>query len=240
MLDPRERCTVTECLEHVAFETERLLHRNPSSSAHGRRSRRQSAADSRTLSRASSVAHCQTPNTPVPPAEQMELESVSPDRRQGTPAFEPMESGTVRSSPDHAPFFSDAEPGEFLRFTRMHPFNDPLSGTTQVSRYQEGKTNLDFTEARDSEWQWHQLGHMQVCTSLQTDNNASTPPLSFFQAGCPSCRPTNSVKALKENYISLENAKKLRYLCSGWPIITKFGMMMQNVPVQCTAVKMSI
>jgi len=40
-----------------------------------------------------------------------------------------------------------------------------------VSRYQNGKTNLDFTEARDSEWQWH-----QVCTWLQTDNHASTPP----------------------------------------------------------------
>jgi len=34
-----------------------------------------------------------------------------------------------------------------------HPFNGPLSGTTQVSRYQKGKINLD------SEWQWHQLGH---------------------------------------------------------------------------------
>ena len=78
-----------------------------------------------------------------------------------------------------------------------HPFNGPLSGTTQVSRYQKCKTNLDFTEARDSEWQWHQLGRMQVCTLLQTDNHASTPPLSFLQAGCPSCRPTNSVKALK-------------------------------------------
>jgi len=48
--------------------------------------------------------------------------------------------------------------------THTHPFNGPLSGTTQVSRYQKGKTNLDFTEARDSEWQWHQLGYMQVCT----------------------------------------------------------------------------
>ena len=38
---------------------------------------------------------------------------------------------------------------------------------------------------------------MQVCTSLQTDNHTSTPPLSFLQAGCSSCRPTNSVKALK-------------------------------------------
>ena len=56
-----------------------------------------------------------------------------------------------------------------------------------MSWYQRGETNLDFTEARDSELQWHQLGHLQVCTSLQTDNHASTP----------SCRPTNSVKALK-------------------------------------------
>jgi len=40
--------------------------------------------------------------------------------------------------------------------------------TTQVSWYQKGKTNLDFTEAKDSEWQWHQVGHMQVGTSLQT------------------------------------------------------------------------
>jgi len=57
------------------------------------------------------------------------------------------------------------------------PFNGPFSGTTQVSRYQKGKTNLDFTEARDGEWTWHQLGHMQVCILLQTDNHTSTPPL---------------------------------------------------------------
>ena len=81
--------------------------------------------------------------------------------------------------------------------THTHPFNGPLSGTTRVSRYQKGKTNLDFTEARDSEWQWHQLDYMQVCTSLQTDSHASTPPLRFLQVGCPSCRPTNSVKDLK-------------------------------------------
>ena len=84
--------------------------------------------------------------------------------------------------------------------THAHPFNGPLSRTTRVSQYQKGKTYLDFTEARDSEWQWHQLGHMQVCTLLQTDNHASTPPLSFLQAGYPSCSPTNSVKALKALY----------------------------------------
>jgi len=79
-----------------------------------------------------------------------------------------------------------------------------------VSRHQKGRTNLDFTEARDGEWQWHQLEHMQVSTSLQTDNHASTPPLSFLQAGCPSWSPTNSVKALKacknmqETFISFQ------------------------------------
>ena len=91
---------------------------------------------------------------------------------------------------------SDAACGYYY-CTHTHPFNGPFSETTQVSQYQKGKTNLDFTEARDSGWQWHQLGHMKVCISLQTDNHASTPPLSFLQAGCPSCRPTNSVKALK-------------------------------------------
>ena len=81
-----------------------------------------------------------------------------------------------------------------------HTFNGPLSGITRVSQYQKDKTNLDFTEARDSEWQWHQLGRMQVCTSFQTDNHASTPPLSFLQARCPSWCPTNCIKALKAAY----------------------------------------
>jgi len=81
--------------------------------------------------------------------------------------------------------------------THTYTFNGPVSGTTRASQYQKGKTNLNFTEARDSEWQWHQLGRMQVCTSLQTDNHASIPSLSFLQAGCPSCRQTNIAKALK-------------------------------------------
>jgi len=89
--------------------------------------------------------------------------------------------------------------------THTHPFYGPFSRTTRVSRYQKGKTSLDFTEASDSEWQWHQLGHMQVCTLLQTDNHASTTPLSFLQAGCPSCRPTNSIKTLKGYTIYIHN-----------------------------------
>jgi len=84
--------------------------------------------------------------------------------------------------------------------SHTHPFNDPLSGTTHVSRYQKRKTSLDFTGARDSEWQWHQLGHMQVCNSLQTDNhvalttvrhllNVSTSLLKFFTGRMPFLPP---------------------------------------------------
>jgi len=69
----------------------------------------------------------------------------------------------------------------FCTVSHTNLFNGPTYGTTRVSRYQKGKTSLDFTEARDSEWQWHQLGHMQVCTSLQTDNHTSTPPLCFYR-----------------------------------------------------------
>ena len=57
-------------------------------------------------------------------------------------------------------------------------------------------------------WQWHQLDHMQIiCTSLQTDNHASKTT-QFLQAGCPSCHPVNSVKALKARTVCKAVKKK--------------------------------
>jgi len=85
-------------------------------------------------------------------------------------------------------------PLQHIDCTHTHTFNGPFSRTTQVRRYQKGKTNLDFTEARDTEWQWHQLGHVQVCTLLQADNHASTPPLSFYR---PDALPTTQPPASK-------------------------------------------
>jgi len=39
-------------------------------------------------------------------------------------------------------------------------------------------------------WQWHQLDHMQIiCTSLQTDNHASTSQLKFFTGWMPFLPP---------------------------------------------------
>jgi len=80
-----------------------------------------------------------------------------------------------------------------------------LSETIQVNwyqaslflLYQHSKTNLDFTEARDIEWQWHQLDHMQVCTSLQTDNHASTLPLSVFTGWMPFLPPNQQHHSTK-------------------------------------------
>ena len=115
---------------------------------------------------------------------------------------------------------------------RTHTFNGHFSGTTRVGRYQKGKTNLDFTEARDSEWQWHRLGYVRVCTSLQTDNHASTPPLCFLQAGCPSCRPTNSVKALKALRTQKEDLSSAGRLVSSWTASPGFKVRRyENTPV---------
>jgi len=69
--------------------------------------------------------------------------------------------------------------------THTHTHTRPFVRDYRVNWCQKGKTNVDFNEARDNEWQWHQLGHMQVCKAVQTDNHASR------------CHPTNSVKALK-------------------------------------------
>ena len=94
------------------------------------------------------------------------------------------------------------------KHTHTYPFNGPFSGTTWVSRYQKGKTNLDFTEARDSEWQWHQLGHMQVCTSLQTDNHNNTHHSVFYRPDAlPAAQPTAS-KHWRDNFL-YQNCRKI-------------------------------
>ena len=76
-----------------------------------------------------------------------------------------------------------------------------------MSRYQKGKTNLNFTEAKDSDWQWHQLGHMQVCTLLQTDNHTSTSPLKFFTGRMPYLAPNQQRQSTEGKNTEGKNAK---------------------------------
>jgi len=59
-----------------------------------------------------------------------------------------------------------------------------------------------------TEWQWHQLDHMQIiCTSLQRYNHASISSLNFLYAVCSSWRPTNSIKALKASTVFIDNKR---------------------------------
>jgi len=70
-----------------------------------------------------------------------------------------------------------------------------------VGRYQKGKASLDFTEARDSEWQWHQLG---ICRSAprSRQKHASTSPLSFFTGRMPFLPPNQQRQSTEGRKIS--------------------------------------
>jgi len=49
-----------------------------------------------------------------------------------------------------------------------------------------------FTGARDSEWQWHLLGYMQVCTSSQTTMPRSHHSVFYRPDALPDAQPTAS------------------------------------------------
>jgi len=66
-----------------------------------------------------------------------------------------------------------------------------------VSRYQKGKTNLDFTEARDSKWQWHQL-----CKSAPHSRQITTPAPhhSVFTGRMLFLQPNQQRQSTEGNY----------------------------------------
>ena len=106
-----------------------------------------------------------------------------------------------------------------LNQSHTHQFNSPLSRTTRrVSRYQIGETNLDFTEARESgsgiSW--------AICKSATRSRQITTPAPHhsvFLQAGCPSCCPTNSVKALKAPTACMSQTQGIRLNISSQPAL---------------------
>jgi len=98
---------------------------------------------------------------------------------------------------------------QYTTHTHTHTFNGPLSGTIWVSRYQKGKTSLDFTEASDSGISW------AICKSAPHSRQTTmpAPTAQILQAGCPSCRPTNSIKALKAILRRYTNM----FITTNWP-----------------------
>ena len=80
--------------------------------------------------------------------------------------------------------------------THTHTFNGPFSRTTRVSRYQKGKTQSRFYWSKR---QWVAVASAGPYASLYlapVRQPHQHPTALFLQAGCPSCHPTNSIKAL--------------------------------------------
>jgi len=91
----------------------------------------------------------------------------------------------------------------------LHPFKGLFSRTTWISRHQKAKPFCILLEQEMMGWQW--AGPYAICTSLQTDNHASTSPLSFYRPDAPPaaqptaskhchCFKTANIKILSTNY----------------------------------------
>ena len=80
----------------------------------------------------------------------------------------------------------------------MHPFNGHFSGTTRVGRYQ--KVKPIWILLKQETVSGSGISPWTICKSAPRSRQTATPAPHhsvFLQDGCPSCRPTNSVKALK-------------------------------------------
>ena len=86
----------------------------------------------------------------------------------------------------------------------------PRSASEQVSRYQKGKTNLDFSEARDSKWQWHQLGYMRL--HLAPDRQPHQHPTTLFFTGrIPFLPPNQQCQSTERKLYTIIKANRNEY-----------------------------
>jgi len=78
---------------------------------------------------------------------------------------------------------------------------------------QKGKTSLDFTRARDSEWQWHQLGHIQICTFRPCPRQISmlAPHHSVFTSRMPFLPPNQQHQSTEAKKGSKDEASSNLY-----------------------------
>ena len=93
--------------------------------------------------------------------------------------------------------------------THTQPFNGLFSRTTWVGRYQKDKPFRILLKQEMTGWQWHRLNHMQIiCTSLQTDNHASTSSLHIFTGRMPFLLPNQQRQSTEGNahaYSQMQN-----------------------------------
>jgi len=65
--------------------------------------------------------------------------------------------------------------GNASGFVCVQPFNDPLTGTTRVSRYQKGKTSADFSEVQEQETVSGSGISWAICKSAPRSRQITTP-----------------------------------------------------------------
>ena len=112
------------------------------------------------------------------------------DSRPGHHAFAPQTSAQQRRQ-TAASGHTASVGGLYTHTFNAHTFNGPFSRTTRVGRYQKGKTKLDFTEARDSEWLWHQLDQ-SAPHSRQITMPAPHHSIFYRPDALPAAQPTAS------------------------------------------------
>jgi len=90
--------------------------------------------------------------------------------------------------------------------TRTHTFYGPFGFCPGLFRWastrkvKPGRWNQSgFTGARDSEWQWHQLGHMQSCSLTQIYSHASISPHNCFSGQMPFLPPNQQCQSTEGN-----------------------------------------
>jgi len=75
----------------------------------------------------------------------------------------------------------------------LQPFYSPLDCVRDYpdELVPERQNQSGFTGARDSKWQWHQLGHMQICIlSRQITTPASHHSVFYRPDALPATQPT--------------------------------------------------
>jgi len=77
-----------------------------------------------------------------------------------------------------------------------------------VSRYQKGKTNLDFTEARDSEWQWYPLGYASLHLAAVREP-CQYPATQFFTGRMPFLPPNQQRQSTEGSNIPYDTDNKI-------------------------------
>jgi len=135
-------------------------------------------------------------------------------RSDGISVTQPTESKHGRKQPQNkiaCKNIRNTEPNDMISqdditTTTLHPFNHLFSMATWVSRHQESKQFWILLEQEMTGWQWH---HMQIiCTLLQTDNHASTSPLSFTDRMpfLPPNEQRQSTEGMKLTLLEAKNA----------------------------------